>query len=68
MISGIDSNQASIEPYTKFTPDIDESSTVVKPMTPRAAPPDMLLRFRLTTSKKETSLRSPEAFLTNAAG
>jgi len=57
-----------MEPYTKFTPDVDESSTVVNPIVPRAAPPDMLLKFRLTTSKRETSLRSPEAFLTNATG
>ena len=57
-----------MEPYTKFTPEVDVSRIVVKPMSPRAAPPDMLLRFRLTTSNKETSLRSPEAFLTNAAG
>ena len=28
----------------------------------------MLLRFKLTASKNETSLRKPEAFLTNEVG
>ena len=38
----------------------------MNPMVPRAAPPPMLLMLSVTASNKETSLRSPEAFLTNA--
>jgi hypothetical protein len=68
MISGIDSIQAIIEPQTRFTPEVEVRSIITYPIAPRAAPADMLPKFRLTTSSMETSLRSPDAFLTNAVG